>query len=93
MRRLRSALNRTPTIEQISRCAPRGTGLSPSLISSVLSGKKHPSREAYVALVRVLLAYDTGKVASLQHPELAQWIERWQRCSYSRNITRSTKGG
>ncbi|MEV3915131.1 hypothetical protein [Streptomyces canus] len=46
-------------------------------------------RDYYLALVRVLLAYDTNKVASLQHPELFVWRDRWQRLSLLRHAQKS----
>ncbi|MFF2546824.1 WD40 repeat domain-containing protein [Kitasatospora sp. NPDC058063] len=32
----------------------------------------------YMLLVRVLLTFQSGKVATIQHPDLAEWRERWQ---------------
>ncbi|MFF4402443.1 WD40 repeat domain-containing protein [Streptomyces sp. NPDC001480] len=74
-----------PTYEQIAARAPRGQRLSPSGISAALRGRSLPSRDYYLTLVRVLLAYDTNKVASLQHPEIPQWRDRWQRLSLLRH--------
>lgn len=74
-----------PTYEQIAARAPLGQRLSPSGISAALRGRSLPSRDYYLTLVRVLLSYDTHKVASLQHPEIPEWRDRWQRLSLLRH--------
>jgi WD40 repeat protein len=73
LRRLRSRLSTSATMKQIAERA----GASASAVSAVLSAKTHPSQDLYMALVRVLLTYDTGAQASLNHPELPRWRERW----------------
>jgi WD40 repeat protein len=84
------ALHGDPTLAQIAARAPRGQHLSASGISATLRGHNLPSRDYYLTLVRVLLAYDTNKVASLQHPDLPQWRDRWQRLSLLRHAQNST---
>ncbi|MFE3776373.1 WD40 repeat domain-containing protein [Streptomyces sp. NPDC059122] len=79
------ALHGDPGLAQIAARAPRGQHLSPSGISATLRGHSLPSRDYYLTLVRVLLAYDTNKVASLQHPDIPQWRDRWQRLSLLRH--------
>ncbi|MFJ8351528.1 WD40 repeat domain-containing protein [Streptomyces sp. NPDC094153] len=83
------ALHGDPTLAQIAARAPRGLHLSPSGISAALRGHSLPSRDYYLTLVRVLLAYDTNKVASLQHPEIPKWRDRWQRLSLLRHAQNS----
>jgi len=82
-------LHGDPTLAQIATRAPRGQRLSQSGISAALRGISLPTREYYLALVRVLLAYDTNKVASLQHPDIPAWRERWQRLSLLRHAQNS----
>ncbi|MFI6125349.1 WD40 repeat domain-containing protein [Streptomyces sp. NPDC051064] len=74
-----------PALEQIVARAPQGQRLSPSGISAALRGHSLPSRDYYLTLVRVLLAYDANKIASLQHPEIPEWRDRWQRLSLLRH--------
>ncbi|WP_030416882.1 WD40 repeat domain-containing protein [Streptomyces sp. NRRL S-1448] len=83
------ALHGDPTLAQIAARAPRGQHLSASGISAALRGRTLPSRDYYLTLVRVLLAYDTNKIASLQHPDLPQWRDRWQRLSLLRHAQNS----
>ncbi|MFJ9675251.1 WD40 repeat domain-containing protein [Streptomyces sp. NPDC101221] len=83
------ALHGDPTLAQIAARAPRGQHLSASGISAALRGHTLPSRDYYLTLVRVLLAYDTNKIASLQHPDLPQWRDRWQRLSLLRHAQNS----
>jgi WD40 repeat protein len=89
LRKLR-ALHGDPTLAQIAARAPRGQHLSVSGISAALRGQSLPSRDYYLTLVRILLAYDTNKVASLQHPDLSQWRDRWQRLSLLRHEQNSS---
>lgn len=84
LRRLR-AQHGDPTYQQIAARVPRGQRLSPSGISAALRGRSLPSYDYYLTLVRILLTYDTNKVASRQHPEIVQWRERWQRLSLLRH--------
>ncbi|MFJ9634878.1 WD40 repeat domain-containing protein [Streptomyces sp. NPDC101175] len=84
------ALHGDPTLAQIASRAPRGQHLSASGISAALRGHTLPSRDYYLTLVRVLLAYDTNKIASLQHPDLPQWRDRWQRLSLLRHAQNSS---
>jgi WD40 repeat protein len=68
-----------PTLKEIVARAPRGHHLSQSGLSQVLNGRALPSRDYYLTLVRILLAYDTKKMAAQQHEQLDAWRERWQR--------------
>ncbi|MFD7683068.1 WD40 repeat domain-containing protein [Streptomyces sp. NPDC060187] len=84
------AVHGDPALAQIAARAPRGQHLSPSGISAALRGSSLPSRDYYLTLVRVLLAYDTHKIASLQHADLSQWRDRWQRLSLLRHAENSS---
>lgn len=66
-----------PTYQEISGRAPGGRPLSPSGISETINGKVLPRLEFYMTLVRVLLAYDTGRLADHTDPRLAEWRARW----------------
>ncbi|WP_405512132.1 hypothetical protein [Streptomyces canus] len=88
--RMLRARHGDPTLAQIAARAPGGRRLSESGISAALRGQSLPSRDYYLALVRVLLAYDTNKVASHQHPELPVWRDRWQRLSLLRHAQKSS---
>ncbi|WP_333737258.1 WD40 repeat domain-containing protein [Streptomyces sp. IBSBF 2806] len=88
--RMLRARHGDPTLKEIAARAPQGQRLSESGISSVLRGHGLPSRDYYLTLVRVLLAYDTRKVASHQHPDLPVWRDRWQRLSLLRHAQRSS---
>ncbi|MFF7990510.1 WD40 repeat domain-containing protein [Kitasatospora xanthocidica] len=48
-------------------------------MSSALGGRGLPRLDYYMFLVRILLTFQSGKVAGSQHPDLAAWRERWQR--------------
>ncbi|TWF92337.1 WD domain G-beta repeat uncharacterized protein [Streptomyces brevispora] len=48
------------------------------MVNAVLNGRKLPGCDYYLTLVRVLLTYNTGKLASLQHGEIKVWRSRWQ---------------
>lgn len=76
LRSLRAEHGR-PTLKQIVSRAGRGN-LGDSMVSQVLRGRELPRRDYYLTLVRVLLTYDTGRLASLQHEEIAVWKSRWQ---------------
>ncbi|MFF2812467.1 hypothetical protein ACFVT2_35900 [Streptomyces sp. NPDC058000] len=67
-----------PTLAHIAARAPKNRPLSPSGVSEILSGKRLPTYDFYMALVRVLLACD-GRPASYHDERLAEWRERWQR--------------
>ncbi|MFB8043123.1 WD40 repeat domain-containing protein [Streptomyces hydrogenans] len=83
------AMHGDPPLAQIAARAPRGQHLSTSGISATMRGRSLPSRDYYLTLVRVLLSYDTNKIASLQHPDLPQWRDRWQRLSLLRHAQNS----
>jgi WD40 repeat protein len=70
-----------PSLQAIARLAPRDRPLSPAAVSEVLSGKRLPSLDFAVALVRVLLTYDAlpGVPAlSRDDARLGEWRARWQ---------------
>ncbi|MET9077922.1 helix-turn-helix domain-containing protein [Streptomyces sp. NPDC004232] len=74
LRRLRGRLSQRPDLKQIAHRA----GVSPATVSDVLNGRTHPSQVVYMALVRVLLTFDTGGLAPQNHPDIPLWRERWQ---------------
>ncbi|MEU4498915.1 WD40 repeat domain-containing protein [Streptomyces sp. NPDC023998] len=50
-----------------------------------------PSRDYYMSLVRVLLTFHTGKIASQQHEDLTVWRERWQHLHLLKEEARLSK--
>jgi WD40 repeat protein len=71
----------SPSLQVISRLAPRDRPLSPAAVSEVLSGKRLPSLDFAVALIRTLLTCDAPPgVPQLgrDDPRLRQWRTRWQ---------------
>ncbi|MET9779153.1 helix-turn-helix domain-containing protein [Streptomyces sp. NPDC006367] len=73
LRRLRGRLPQWPDLKQIADRA----GVAASTVSAVLNGKTHPGLDVYMALVRVLLTFDTGGSASQGHPDIQLWRDRW----------------
>ncbi|WP_237329686.1 WD40 repeat domain-containing protein [Streptomyces sp. CBMAI 2042] len=79
LRRLK-AEHGSPTGKEIAARATRGgRPLSESGISGTLKGRDLPGLDYYMTIVRVLLTYETGQIATRQHKDLAAWRERWQR--------------
>ena len=74
LRKLRALVSEPPKLGQIADRA----GVAESTVSSVLSGKDHPGLDVYMALVRVLLTFDTGGMAPQNHPDIPLWRERWR---------------
>lgn len=75
LRSLRGHLSQRPDLKQIAAMAD----VSTATVSAVLNGRTHPGSDVYMALVRVLLTFDTGDKAPLNHPEIPRWRERWRR--------------
>ncbi|MBO8192033.1 WD40 repeat domain-containing protein [Streptomyces oryzae] len=67
-----------PTLAQIAARAPKNRPLSASGVSEVLNGKRLPTYDFCLALVRVMLTYP-GDPAPYHDKRLAEWRERWQR--------------
>ncbi|MCZ7430172.1 hypothetical protein [Streptomyces sp. WMMC1477] len=86
----------SPTLDQIASRAPRDRSLSPSGVSSALRGLSLPGYDYFMALVRILITYDTGKIAPREHPGLDTWRQCWQqlrRAQQDQKITRRAAPG
>ncbi|MFE4634981.1 WD40 repeat domain-containing protein [Streptomyces sp. NPDC056773] len=68
-----------PTLAQIAARAPQGRPLSASGVSEILNGKRLPTYDFYMALVRVLLGSEGGNLPSYRATQLTEWRKRWQR--------------
>ncbi|MFB6656358.1 WD40 repeat domain-containing protein [Streptomyces microflavus] len=71
----------SPTLAQIVARAPRGT-LGATAVGAVLRGDTLPGCDYYMAIVRVLLAYGSGKVVSHQDKRVSEWRQRWTRLKH-----------
>lgn len=69
-----------PTLEDIEKQAPTGRTLSRSAVSEALNGKRLPSLDFLIALVRTLLKLEghRGLEVSLGDSRLEVWRSRWQ---------------
>ncbi|MEU5403899.1 WD40 repeat domain-containing protein [Streptomyces sp. NPDC005963] len=77
LRRLK-AEHGSPTGKEIAaRASHGGRRLSESGISGTLKGKDLPGLDYYMTIVRVLLTYETGQIATRQHKDLSAWRDRW----------------
>ncbi|CAL9324959.1 hypothetical protein SUDANB91_07037 [Streptomyces sp. SudanB91_2054] len=65
--------------EKISQKHSLSVPLSASGVSEVMSGKRWPSRDFLLALVRVLLIQQDGCLVDLGDSRLQQWDHRWKR--------------
>ncbi|WP_078963139.1 hypothetical protein [Streptomyces sp. XY533] len=70
-----------PSQRNISRTAPPGQSLSPSAISEALNGKRLPSLDFIIALVRALLtlASDNRSPVGRNDPMVESWRMEWTR--------------
>ncbi|MCA1220368.1 WD40 repeat domain-containing protein [Streptomyces sp. 8L] len=78
LRRLRIE-HGNPTLAQITARAPRSRPLSGSGVSEILNGKRLPTYEVHMTLIRVLLNFDGRSPASPPEDQLHEWRERWKR--------------
>ncbi|MCX5328542.1 hypothetical protein [Streptomyces sp. NBC_00140] len=65
--------------EKLSNKHSLSVTLSASGVSDVMSGKRWPSRDFLLALVRVLLIQEDGGLVELRDSRLQQWDHRWRR--------------
>ena len=65
--------------DELSRKHSLSVTLSASGVSDVMSGKRWPSRDFLLALVRVLLIQEDGRLVELGDSRLQQWDHRWKR--------------
>ncbi|QHC29149.1 WD40 repeat domain-containing protein [Streptomyces sp. HF10] len=77
LRKLRIEVG-SPTLAQIATRAPKSRPLSASGVSEAFNGKRLPTYDFCMALVRVLLIYQ-GDSAPYRDKRLAEWRERWKR--------------
>ncbi|NUP50061.1 MAG: hypothetical protein HOW97_22525 [Catenulispora sp.] len=69
-----------PTLEDIERHAPAGRVLSRSGVSEVLNGKRLPSLDFLIDLIRTILKLEDerGREVSRNDERLQGWRSRWQ---------------
>jgi tetratricopeptide (TPR) repeat protein len=70
-----------PTLREVQRYAPDGRSLSASAVSEVLNGKRLPSIDFLIALVRTLLGFGEGhdhRQVSRTDPRLDEWRATWR---------------
>ncbi|MBO0517122.1 tetratricopeptide repeat-containing protein [Streptomyces beijiangensis] len=83
-----------PSFRVIAGQAPPSRPLSPSAVSEVLSGKRLPSRDFLIALVRTLLAHDGARPGpgARPDPRLDHWRTRWETLRKLQAAERRTHG-
>ncbi|MGW2007028.1 WD40 repeat domain-containing protein, partial [Streptomyces nigrescens] len=79
-----------PSQRAVSRAAPQAQPLSPSAISEALAGKRLPSLDFLIALVRTLLSLssDSRSPVSRSDPKVESWRAEWTRLARLRTEAR-----